>query len=144
MTANPDDATLKRILAEAETIAVVGASPNPERASHQITKLLIAEGYEVFPIHPKAETILGRPVYRSLAELPKAPDIVDVFRKPEATPEVAREAVKAHAKVLWLQQGIRNEEACRIATEHGLVCVQDLCIGVMLRILFPQGRPARG
>ena len=141
MSANPDDATLRRLLAEAETIAVVGASPNPERASHQITRLLIAAGYEVFPIHPKAETILGRRVYRSLAELPKAPDIVDVFRKPEATPVVARETVEAGAKALWLQQGIRNEEACRIAREHGLICVQDLCIGVMLRILLPEGRP---
>jgi len=137
---NPDDATLRALLEEARVVAVVGCSPNPERASHQIARLLIREGFIVYPVHPRADEILGRKVYRALSEIPDAVDIVDVFRKPEATPAIAREAAAIHARCLWLQQGIRNDEACHIATEAGMLCVQDLCIGVMLRLLFPQGR----
>jgi len=133
---NPDDQTLKSILRHAKTIAVVGCSPKPERTSHQITAFLIEQGYEVFPIHPQADVILGRKVYSSLADVPVPIDIVNVFRKPEFTAQIAEQAVAIQAKTLWLQQGIYHEQAYTIATSHGINCVMDLCIAVMHRLLL--------
>ncbi len=133
---NPDEDEIARLLRESRTIAVVGCSPKPERTSHQIAAFLIEQGYEVFPVHPKAEEILGRKVYPSLSDIPEPVDIVDVFRKPEATPPIAEQAVQIGAKALWLQQGIVNEDAWRIATEAGLMCIMDRCIAVMHRLLI--------
>lgn len=124
------------LLKSARRIAVVGCSPNPERPSHQITAFLIAHGYEVAPVHPKAREILGRKVYARLADVPRPVDIVDVFRKSESTPDIAHQAVDIGAGTLWLQQGIVNEEAWRIATGAGLNCVMDRCIAVMHRLLL--------
>ena len=124
------------LLRDARRIAVVGCSPNPERPSHQIAAFLIARGYEVEPVHPKAREILGRKVYASLADVPRPVDIVDVFRRSEATSDIARQAVQIGAGTLWLQQGIVNDEAWRIATEAGLECVMDRCIAVMHRLLL--------
>jgi len=136
---NPDDDAIAALLRAARRIAVVGCSPKPDRASHQIAAFLIEHGYEVFPVHPRAEEILGRKVYPDLASVPRPIDIVDVFRKPEFTPDVARAAVRIGAGTLWLQQGIVNEEAWRIATEGGLICVMDRCIAVMHRLLIKDG-----
>lgn len=133
---NPDEDEIARLLRESRTIAVVGCSPKPERTSHQIAAFLIEQGYEVFPVHPKAEEILGRKVYPSLSDIPEPVDIVDVFRKPEATPPIAEQAVQIGAKALWLQQGIVNEDAWRIATGAGLMCIMDRCIAVMHRLLI--------
>lgn len=133
---NPDDDTIRELLMQAKTIAVVGCSPKPDRTSHQIAAFLIEHGYEIYPVHPKAETILGRKVYPSLAAIPVPIDIVDVFRKPEYTPEIARQAVAIGAKVLWLQQGIVNEQAWQIAHDAGLICIMDRCIAVMHRLLL--------
>jgi uncharacterized protein len=133
---NPDDDTIAALLRSARRIAVVGCSPKPERASHQITAFLIAHGYEVFPVHPRAEEILGRPVYPDLASVPQPVDIVDVFRKPEFTPDIARAAAAIGAGTLWLQQGIVSDEAWRIATGAGMHCVMDRCIAVMHRLLL--------
>lgn len=137
---NPDDAEIAALLDSAKTIAVVGCSPNPERSSHQITAFLIEQGYEVFPVHPQADAILGRKVYRTLADIPANIDIVDVFRKAEATPPIAMQAVAVGARALWLQQGIVSEKAWRIATDAGLICVMDRCIAVMHRLLLPARR----
>ncbi len=136
---NPGDDALRDLLANARVIAVVGCSPNPERTSHQIAAFLIEHGYVVHPVHPAAKEILGRRVYPDLASIPEPVDIVDVFRKPEAAPAIAREAVRIGAKALWLQQGIVSEEAWRIATGGGLICVMDRCIAVMHRLLLPNG-----
>jgi len=133
---NPDDETLRELLQHARVIAVVGCSPNPERTSHQIAAFLIEHGYTVHPVHPKAKEILGRKVYPDLASIPGPVDIVDVFRKPEAAPEIARQAAAIGARALWLQQGIVNEEAWKIATDAGLICVMDRCIAVMHRLLL--------
>jgi len=133
---NPDDGALRELLAGARTIAVYGCSPKPDRTSHQITAFLIDKGYEVYPVHPLAEEILGRKCYPKLADIPVHVDIVDVFRKAEFTPEVAKQAVEIGAGALWLQQGIVSEESYRIATEGGLVAVMDLCIAVMHRLLI--------
>jgi len=132
---NPDDARLTELLSKARTIAVVGCSPKPDRTSHQITAFLIEKGYQVFPVHPQADVILGQKVYPDLASIPVHIDIVDVFRKSEATPPIAEAAVAIGAGTLWLQQGIANEESARIAREGGINCVMDLCIAVMHRLL---------
>jgi len=133
---NPDEETMAALLKEAKSIAVVGCSPKPERTSHQIAQFLIAQGYRVYPVHPAAKEILGQTAYPNLASLPEPVDIVDVFRRAEFTPEVARQAVAAGAKALWLQQGIVSEEAWKIATDGGLSCVMDRCIAVMHRLLL--------
>lgn len=133
---NPDDETLTRLLTEAKTIAVYGCSPKPDRTSHQIAAFLIEKGYDVIPVHPKAETILGQKVYPTLADIPVHIDIVDVFRRAEFTPDVARQAVEISAGCLWLQQGIINEESFQIAEEGGLTPIMDLCIAVMHRLLI--------
>lgn len=133
---NPTDEQLREILTTSKTIAVVGCSPKPERSSYQITDFLIQQGYRVYPVHPKATNILGQTVYPSLADIPEPIDIVDVFRKPEFTPDIAEQAAAIHAKTLWLQQGIQHPEAYHIAKKHGMVCVMDLCIAVMHRLLL--------
>jgi uncharacterized protein len=133
---NPGDAELATLLRNARTIAVVGCSPRPERTSHQIAAFLLQHGYHVIPVHPKVDAILGRKVYATLADIPEPVDIVNVFRRPEFTPPIAEEAVAIGAKALWLQQGIVNEDAYRIATAGGLICVMDRCIAVMHRLLL--------
>ncbi|MCL4473517.1 MAG: CoA-binding protein [Actinobacteria bacterium] len=119
--------TPESIMAKARVIAIVGASPNPERPSHKVAAYLIEHGFEVIPVRPKVKEILGRRCYGSLEEIPGKIDIVDVFRRPEACPDVARAAVAAGAGALWLQEGIVSQEAARIAREGGLAIVMDLC-----------------
>jgi len=133
---NPDDATLKKLLTEAKTIAVHGCSPKSDRTSHQIAGFLIEKSYHVIPVHPKAETILGQKAYSTLADIPIHVDIVDVFRRAEFTPDVARQTVAMGAGTLWLQQGIINKESWRIAENGGVTPVMDLCIAVMHRLLI--------
>lgn len=133
---NPSDEALTELLRSAKTIAVVGCSPKPDRTSHQITAFLIEHGYHVIPVHPKADEILGQKVYPSLADIPEPVDIVNVFRKAEFTPLIAQATVDIHAKALWLQQGIINEESWQIATDNGLTCIMDRCIAVMHRLLL--------
>jgi predicted CoA-binding protein len=125
----PTDDELRAILAAARTIAVVGASSKPDRPSHGIMKTLIAAGFRVIPVTPREQTVLGRPAYASLGDVPEPIDIVDVFRRAEDTPEVADEAVKIGAKVFWLQLGIVSDEAAARATAGGLKVVMDTCIG---------------
>ncbi|NMA77840.1 MAG: CoA-binding protein [Actinomycetales bacterium] len=119
------------ILRRARSIAIVGASANPARASYFVgTYLLSSSPYEVYFVNPRAETILGRPAYDSLADLPVVPDVVDVFRKDADLPGVAREAVEVGAKTLWLQLGSWNEEAAAIAEAGGLDVVMDRCLKI--------------
>jgi predicted CoA-binding protein len=132
---NPPDGELLRILTDAETIAVVGASSNPERPSHGIFRKLLAAGYRVVPVNPNESTVLGQKAYASLADVPHPIDIVDVFRRPEYTPDIADEAVRAGAKVLWLQSGIVNDDAASRAKSGGLTVVMDACIGVVHSLL---------
>ncbi|PIP02841.1 MAG: CoA-binding protein [Zetaproteobacteria bacterium CG12_big_fil_rev_8_21_14_0_65_54_13] len=133
---NPNDAALAGLLRSANTIAVVGCSPKPERTSHRIAAFLLTCGYHVIPIHPKADMILGQKAYASLSDIPEPVDIVNLFLRPELTPPIARASVAIGAGALWLQQGIINEEAGRIATSGGQICVMDLCIAVMHRTLL--------
>jgi predicted CoA-binding protein len=135
---NPSDATLQKLLTDANVIAVVGASSSPSRPSHGVFKKLLAAGFRVVPVNPNETEVLGQKAYASLAEVPYPIDVVDVFRRPEATPEIADEAVRARAKLLWLQSGIVNDEAARRAREGGLTVVMDACLGVMLSVLAVQ------
>lgn len=125
---HPDDEQLRSIIDEAQTIAVVGLSSDPERPSHDVGRYLKESGYRIIPVHPKEEQVLGEKAYPSLADVPEPIDLVDVFRKPEATPDVAREAVETGAKVLWLQEDIVNDEARRIAEEGGMKAVMGICL----------------
>ena len=126
---NPTDDQLRQLLSSARTIAVVGASSKPDRPSHGVMKTLIRAGYRVIPVTPKEDAVFGRKAYPSLEAVPEPVDVVDVFRRAEDTPPIAEDAVKIGAKVLWLQLGISNDEAARIAQAGGLTVIMDLCIG---------------
>lgn len=119
----------KAILDEARTIALVGASSNPARASNFVMTYLKSSScdYELYPVNPREEEVLGFTAYPSLADLPVAPDIVDVFRRAEDCPAIARQAVEVGAKVLWLQLGIWSDVAAAIAHEAGLAVVMNRC-----------------
>lgn len=127
---NPSDAELTDLLTHATRIALVGASANPERASHGIMRKLQSVGYKVIPINPRETEVLGERAYASISEAPPPIDVVGVFRKPEDTPPIADEAVKVGAKALWLQDGISNEDAAARAKAGGLTAVMNECIGV--------------
>ena len=132
---NPPDDQLKQLLTDANTIAMVGASSNPDKASHGIMRKLQQSGYRVIPVNPRETEVLGERSYASLAEIPERVDIVDVFRRAEDTPPIADEAVKIGAKALWLQTGIVNEDAATRAKAGGLVVVMDACIGATHSLL---------
>jgi predicted CoA-binding protein len=138
---NPSDDELRRIYDDVSTIAVVGASENPEKPAFAIPRQLQGLGYRIVPVNPKGGEIHGESVYRSLDEVDVPVDVVDVFRPPEETPEIARQAVKAGARVLWLQEGIVSEEAARIAREAGLTPVMGICMGHTARRLGIRPRP---
>src|SRR6476620_145513 len=127
--ANPSDQELKQLLTEATVIAMVGASSNPEKASHGIMRKLQSAGYRVIPVNPRETEILGERSYASLLDVPERVDIVDVFRRAEDTPSIADDAVKIGAKALWLQTGISSEDAATRAKSGRLTVVMDACIG---------------
>lgn len=123
------------ILASAKTIALVGASPKPERPAHGVMRYLLAQGYRVIPVRPlDCEDVLGIPCVATLAEIDEPIDLVDVFRNVDACPEHAREAVEAGAGALWLQLGLVSPKCRRIATEAGLDYVEDSCTAVVHRL----------
>jgi predicted CoA-binding protein len=126
--------TPAEILAQARTIAIVGASPRPERPSHGVMRYLLAQGYRVIPVRPAdCDEVLGVPCVGTVQEIEGPVDLVDVFRRPEYTPAHARDAVAAGAGALWLQLGIRSAESREIATAAGLDYVEDLCTAVVHR-----------
>ncbi|QJA05288.1 CoA-binding protein [Thermosulfurimonas marina] len=110
-------------------LAIVGASPKPERPSHQVMKYLLEQGFEVVPVNPGQKEILGKTCYPSLSAIPeeKRPEVVIVFRRAEEVPPIAEEAVKIGARVLWLQEGIVSSEAAEIARQAGLTVVMNRC-----------------
>ncbi len=124
----PSAGDRKRILDDASSIAIVGASANPARASNFVlTYLASCDQYDLYPVNPREEEIAGLRCYPSLKELPVKPAIVDVFRRAEDCPEIARQAVEAGANVLWLQLGVVSAEAAEIATAGGLEVVMNRC-----------------
>jgi hypothetical protein len=119
------------ILRRARTVAMVGASPNPNRASHFVASYLLAESrFQLWFVNPTVEQIMGKTVYPKLADLPEAPDIVDVFRNPNDLPDVAEEAIAAHAGVLWLQLGLWDGAVAERATAEGLRVVMNRCLKI--------------
>ena len=126
----PPDDRLRQLLSEARTIAVVGLSSSPSRASHGVARYLQRHGYRIIPVNPHETEVLGERAYASLPDIPEKIDVVDVFRRPEYTVDVAEDAVKVGAKLFWLQSGIVNEDAERIAREGGLDVVMDACLKI--------------
>jgi predicted CoA-binding protein len=126
------DEELRDLMLDTKVIAVVGLSANPDRASNQVAWYLHHQGYRLFGVNPNCPEpeVFGVPMLPSLDQVPEPIDLVDVFRRPEHTPEVAREAVAVGARALWLQLGIRSDQARAIATEAGLRYVEDRCLKV--------------
>ena len=121
-----------RLMTTNHTIAMVGLSADPMRPSHFAAIYMQSAGYDIIPVNPRyaGETILGQPVYASLEAIPRPVDIVDVFRRAEEVPALARSAIAIGAKVLWMQLGVVNEEAARIARQAGLEVVMDRCVKI--------------
>lgn len=131
-----NDTDLKKLTTPGKTVAVVGLSPDPARASHEVAHYLQQEGFRVIPVRPGVDEILGEKAYARLEDIPGPVDIVDVFRKAEDTPAVAESAVRIGAGAFWLQLGIENEVACSIAAAGGLEVVQNRCMKIEHRRLW--------
>jgi predicted CoA-binding protein len=142
-----NNAEIKSILENASSVAVIGVSSKPDRASHQVAAYLIEQThFDVYLINPTVTgEILGQPVYKSVADLPIVPDIIDVFRKGEDMPvvfetEFPAVADSASGKTWWMQQGIVNENVAQLATDAGMNVVVDRCIKVDYMNLIPEGK----
>ena len=126
---------LGQILSSAKNIAVVGLSPDESKPSNEVAKFLIERGFNVFPVYPKFDEILGRKVYRNLTQIDQDIDIAVMFRKGEFASELVKDTVKKGVKTLWLQLGITNDSAGAVARENGINFVQDKCIKIELQRL---------
>jgi uncharacterized protein len=137
----PEERELRSLLGEAEVVAVVGISSKPWRPSHEVASYLQQHGYRIVPVNPNEHEVVGERVYASLLDIPEDihVDVVDVFRRAEHTPEVARDAVAIGARTLWLQEGIVSDEAARIASEGGLEVIMGVCIMKVRERLMAQG-----
>ena len=125
-----DPLTIQRVLYSAKTVAIVGLSRNELRASYFVGYYLRRHGYRIIPVNPREPDILGEKSFKSLLDVPVPVDIVNVFRAPDALPEIAKEAVKIQAGCLWCQFGVINEEGARIAEAGGVSVIMDRCIKV--------------
>jgi len=125
-----DPLTIQRVLHHAKTVAIVGLSPNELRASNFVGYYLKRHGYRVIPVNPREPQILGEESYKSLLDVPVPIDVVNVFRAPDALPEIAEEAVKVHAGCLWCQFGVISESGARIAEQGGVPVIMDRCMKV--------------
>lgn len=133
MTWSPPSAKERQaMLDDARSIAIVGASANPARASNFVATYLLSSSaaYDVYLVNPRETQILGEPVYASLQDLPVVPDIVDVFRRPEDLPPIAQESVELGAKVFWAQLGLHSDEAAAVAHDAGLGAVMNRCLKI--------------
>lgn len=127
----PSAARRREILLDTKSVAVVGASANPARPSYFVaTYLLSSTQYQIYFVNPRLDSLLGEPVYPSLKDLPKPPDLVSVFRKHDDLPAVAEEVIDAGAKTLWLQLGLWHEEVAHRAEEAGLNAVMNRCVKI--------------
>jgi predicted CoA-binding protein len=125
-----DPLEIQRVLHSAKTIAIVGLSGNELRASYFVGYYLRRHGYRIIPVNPRETEILGQKCYPSLTEVPEPVDIVNVFRAPDALPQIARDAVAIGAGTLWCQFGVINPEGARIAADGGVTVIMDRCIKV--------------
>jgi predicted CoA-binding protein len=127
---NPGEDAIRKVLSEARRIAVVGLSPKPHRDSNRVARYLIGRGYEVVPVYPRGDEILGQKVYRTVQEVPGKVDLVDVFRRSESLSSVVDDVLAAGARAVWFQLGCVDVEAARRARAAGTVVVMDRCIMV--------------
>tara|TARA_X000000368_G_C22972894_1_gene686264 strand:+ start:144 stop:527 length:384 start_codon:yes stop_codon:yes gene_type:complete len=118
---------LKKLLKQTKNIAIVGASSNPERDSFKVMKFLMNYGYEIFPVNPKENDILGRRCYANLKEIEERIDMVDIFRANEFILAITNEAIEINANIIWIQEGIVDENAASLAKKSGLTVVMDKC-----------------
>ncbi len=125
-----DPFTILAVLTSAKTIAIVGLSPNELRASHFVGFYLRRHGYRIVPVNPREKTILGETSYPSISAVPFPVDVIDVFRAPDAVPDIAREAARAGAKALWCQYNVISPEGGAIAEQGGLRVVMDRCMKI--------------
>jgi predicted CoA-binding protein len=130
LTRYQDPMTIQRVLHHAKTVAIVGLSKNELRASYFVAYYLARHGYHVIPVNPREPQILGQKSFPSLLDLPVPIDVVNVFRAPDALPDIAADAVKIHAGTMWCQYNVINEEGARIAEAGGVSVVMDRCIKV--------------
>lgn len=130
------DFEVKKILIETKVIAVVGCSRNPEKDAHIVPKYLKEHGYQIIPVNPFADEVLGHESYESLCEIGEPVDVVEVFRPSNEVLEVVKEAIKLKPKAIWMQLGIKNEEASTLAKENGIKVVMDKCMMVEHKRLF--------
>ncbi len=128
VTRYQDPVTMQRVLHTSKTIAVVGLSTNPLRASNFVGFYCVRHGYRVIPVNPRESSVFGEPSYAALTDVPEPIDIVSVFRAPDAVPQIAADAVTVGAKTLWCQFGVVNEEGTRIAEDGGLTVIVDRCL----------------
>ena len=136
MSDNTDINTLRRILKESKTLAIVGLSANWYRPSFFAAKYMQEHGYRIIPVNPAYEEVLGEKCYPSLKDIPEEIDMVDCFRKSEDIEPIAKQAIEIGAKVLWMQLGVTNEKAANMAREAGLEVVQDRCVKIEHGRLF--------
>jgi len=124
-------------LANIKTIAIVGLSNKPERASYQVAEYLLSKGYEIIPVNPTITEVFGKKSYESLQGVPKeiVIDLVDIFRKSEEVLPIVQTAVEMGVKHIWMQEGVKNDEAIKYAEEHGVTVAADICIMKTLKRL---------
>lgn len=126
--ATKSDERIKRALQECRTVAVVGCSRDPGKDAHKVPKYLKEQGYRIIPVNPSADEILGQRCYPSLEEIEERIDIVDVFRPSAEVYKIVQEAIGLKPKVIWMQLGIVNEEAAKLAERNGIDVVMDRCM----------------
>ena len=124
---NMDDGDIHRILLETRKIALVGASPNTSRPSHGVMQFLLSQGYDVHPVRPGVDKVLGQPAYATLADVPGPVDMVDIFRRSDRAGGVVDEAIAVGARSVWMQLGVIDQEAAARARAAGLCAVMDRC-----------------
>lgn len=132
ITKIPDATAVERlqIIQNSESVALVGVSANPIRSSNFVASYLVRTPFRTYPVNPAYDEVLGLETYDTLADLPEVPDIVDVFRRHDAIPEVVDQAIEVGAKVVWLQLGLRHDEAAQKAVDAGLQVVQNRCLKI--------------
>ncbi len=123
-----EDPSITELLASAKTIAVVGLSPKPYRASFGVSETLQSSGYRIFPVNPNEDEILGEKCYARLEDIPEKIDIVDIFRRSEFVPEIVDTAIRIGARAIWMQEGVEDEPSAERARRAGLFVVMDRCI----------------
>ncbi|MCL0032483.1 CoA-binding protein [Peptococcaceae bacterium] len=132
MFQNPTDEEIKELLKQARVIAVVGLSDKPERDSHKVAKYLQERGYRIIPVNPKLDSVLGEKAYKKVSDIPDEIniDILNVFRRSIDTPPVVEDSISKKPKAIWLQLGIKNDDAAKIAQDNNITIIMDRCIKI--------------